>query len=204
LIQRIEMKNIAMCVGLAIFAMIPTAGTYYHGAFSLDGVEIQYEVPSVLIGQPEYTRANDRFHRIDDLVIFWSSYPEKRWWKLVPGTGGISISLSPYAGELKGKHDLAAYTAFYQRILAERGQTAKITQVKFSDETWFRIEEHFGTGILARVVYAAPMLIDYQIVCRIGRVDDFDPDVPNVKWPEWLPAFDELVKSIVLSKAVKP
>lgn len=180
---------------LTTLAMFGASPASYHGTYRVGNIEIQYDVPIRLIGPPVLTSVTDQFRGPSNLGIFDSSYIERHFFREVPTGGGISLGLSPYPDELQSRHDLAAYTEFYMNNAAKRGLRARVTSETISGLVWMRSEETYKNGNLARVIYAIPILPNYQLVCRVGLSDDLDPET-KTRWPEWKPAMAELMQSI--------
>jgi hypothetical protein len=158
----------------------------YDGRYEVGALELRYHVPRSLIGPPYFTFAADKFNDTD-LRIFDSSLRRE--------AAGVSIGLSPYPAQLATTRDFSAYRDFYQHHAEERGLSARVIAEEISDIAWIRIEESYKNGFLARVIFVRPILSDYQLVCRIGLMDDLTPKVRFVRLEEWKPVIAELMSS---------
>lgn len=167
----------------------------YDGRYDVDNLELRYHVPRSLIGPSYFTFASDGFRDSSDLRIFVSSFRT--------GNGGVDLGLSPFPTPLATNREVSDYRRFYQDRLAEEGLRATVTSATISGATWIRVEQYYTNGRLARVLFVRPILPAYQLVCRVGLIDDMDPEARSAQWKKWGPAMLELITSVRITDKSK-
>lgn len=188
------MKKIVVIIAALVFASSGLAESSYHGVYSVENLEIRYTIPDYLIGPRYFTFIRTKANDPSDLTVFVTSY-RKHFFSDLPEAGGVSIMLDTFPKYWGGKRDLAAYARDYQKADAYDHLRLGVDKVVISAVAWVRIQEWFPNGNRARIIYATPILPNYQSVCVIGFIDDLHQD-ERAPWKKWLPAFDGVMKSI--------